>query len=78
MMTCKYCGQALVWLDNHFDEAKLINSQGVDHMFVVRRVLHGVPPGQHVICIKNMEEKPFKLAAIMASYDDNHNIEYDI
>lgn len=78
IITCKYCGQALVWLDDHFDGAKLVNSQAEQHMFVVKRVLHGVKAGQHRVCIKNMEEKPFKLAAVMTNEEDHQNKAYDV
>lgn len=76
MITCTYCGQALVWLDNHFEGANLVNSYGNDHMMVVRPVLYGVTPGDHVVRIKNMEEKPFKLAAIMTTYEHNMTANY--
>ncbi|XP_071787184.1 uncharacterized protein [Asterias amurensis] len=75
LVTCNYCGQALMWLNDMFGDAKLINSNAKHHIFAVRVIFTGVPPGDYTVSLKAMEEKPFKIGAVMTSYDDKQSNE---
>ncbi|XP_038055446.1 uncharacterized protein LOC119727582 [Patiria miniata] len=73
LITCNYCGQALVWLNDQFGDAKLINGNDKKHKFSVRKMFTGVLPGGYAVTVKNMEERPVKIGAVMMSYEEPRN-----
>ncbi len=73
LVTCNYCGQALMRLNDMFGDAKLINSNAKRHIFAVRVIFTSVLPGDYTVTLKAMEEKPFKIGAVMTSYEERRN-----
>nr|XP_054755983.1 uncharacterized protein LOC129261986 [Lytechinus pictus] len=71
VMACDYCGQALAWLDNHFDDAVLVGGKYGGHAFRVIEVMTDVPTGRHTFNLKSLEDMPFKLSAVMVGHKDN-------
>ncbi|XP_072171027.1 uncharacterized protein [Diadema setosum] len=69
-MACDYCGQALAWLDQEFDHAVLVGGKWPGHAFRVVELMTDVVPGRHVFSLKSLEDKPFKLAAVMTAHKD--------
>ncbi|XP_022103069.1 uncharacterized protein LOC110985915 [Acanthaster planci] len=73
LVTCNYCGQALVWLNDLFGGAKLVSGNDKIHQFAVREIFTNVPPASYSVTIKSMEERPVKIGAVMTSYEEPRN-----
>lgn len=67
-VVCGYCGQALVFLDGDVKKSKLLYGTWSTHAFRIDEIFEKIDPGDHTLFISSLEEKPYKLAAVMVGY----------
>ncbi|XP_006819697.1 uncharacterized protein LOC102804973 [Saccoglossus kowalevskii] len=69
-VSCKACGQALVWLNHDLSSATLVESKSEYITSLVHEIAWNVAPGKHTIWIENLEDKLFRVSAVMVGYKE--------